>query len=92
MVRIPGMFKNFDDLEEHLSLADLEALLEKAREVEHNKMKFQASLQNIDLDKGQTESAEERFEKVKRRAQAKIAGIEEDEFEFMEIGIDVVRE
>lgn len=92
MVRIPGMFKNFDDLEENLCLAELEKLLEKARDVEHDRMKFAASLKGIDIDKGNAESNEERFERVKRRAQAQLAGIDEDEFEFMEIGIEVVRE
>lgn len=86
------MFKNFDDLEENLCLAELESLLEKAREVEHDRMKFAASLKGIDIDKGNVESNEERFERVKKRAQAKLAGIDEDEFEFMEIGIEVVRE
>jgi hypothetical protein len=91
MVRIPGMFKNFDELEESLSLEELEALLAKAREVEHDRMRFAASLKGIDIDKGNAESDEERFEKVKRRAQAKLAGVDEDEFEFMEIGIAVVK-
>jgi hypothetical protein len=87
MVRIPGMFKSYDDLEENLSLNDLEALLEKAREVEHNRQRFAASLKGINLDEGNTESVEERFERVKRRAQAKLRGMDEEEFEFAEIGI-----
>ena len=87
MVRIPGMFKNFDELEDNLTLGELEILLSKAREVEHDRQRFAASLKGIDLDKGDEESAEERFERVKRRAQAKLAGMSEEQFEFAEIGI-----
>lgn len=91
MVRIPGMFRNFEDLEDSLCLSELETLLEKAREVEHNRMKFQASLKGINLDaasEGATETPEEAFERVQRKAQALLAGKTEEELELAEIGIE----
>ena len=87
MVRIPGMFKNFDDLEESLNLNELETLLDKARDVEHDRMRFAASLKGIDLDKGQAKSEEERFNEVKRKAEAQLRGMSEEELEFEQIGI-----
>lgn len=89
MVRIPGMFKNFDDLEEHLSLPELEILLSKAREVEHNGFRFAASLKGINLDEQNpnNETPEEAFERIKRKAQAMLVGQTEEEFELAEIGI-----
>lgn len=92
MVRIPGMFKNFDELEDNLSLAELELLLSKARDVKHDEQRFAASLKGINLDSANRESQEEAFEKVKRRAQAKLAGVSEEEIEFGEIGINLIVE
>jgi hypothetical protein len=87
MVRVPGMYKSFDDLEEQLSLGELELLITKARDVEHERQKFAASLKGINLD-GPEENSEEAFEKVKMRAQAKLAGQSEEEFELGFIGIN----
>ena len=92
MVRIPGMFKNFDELEDNLSLEELEILLAKARDVKHDEQRFAASLKGINLDESVRESQEEAFERVKRRAQAKLAGISEEEVELGEIGINLIVE
>jgi hypothetical protein len=87
MVRVPGTWKNFDDLEEHISLDELEAMLDTAREIERDNAKFLAGLQGIDLDKNSAKSEEERFNEVRRRAAAKNAGVSEEVIEFAEIGI-----
>ena len=87
MVRVPGTWRNFDELEEFVSLTELEAMLEKAREIEHDRQRFMAGLQGIDLDKASAKSAEERFEEVRIRAAAKAAGISEEKMGFAQIGI-----
>ncbi len=46
-----GHWSNFEDLEEKLSLEELFAILDAIRATEYRKMKFQASLKGIDLDK-----------------------------------------
>lgn len=91
MVRIPGMFKNFEDLEENLSLQELEMLLAKARDVEYDRQRFAASLKGINLDEhtdGNGESQEDAFERVKNKAKAMLAGMSEEQFELSQIGID----
>lgn len=42
-------------------------------------MKFTAAIQGIDLDEGKTD---DEFEKVKARAQAKLLGVSEEQYEL----------
>lgn len=84
------MYKNFDELEEEISLGELEALLVKARDVEHDRQRFAASLKGINLD-GPNESEESRFEAVERRAAARLAGVSEEEYQLSEIGINFIK-
>lgn len=93
MVRVPGGWKNIEDLEESISLPELESILDAAREIEHNGFKFAASLKGIDLDKeSNRESPEQAFARIERRAKARLAGMSEDELEFQEIGIEFIEE
>lgn len=82
----PGSWKNFDDLEEHLTREELVALLEKGREMRYDQMRFTAALKGIDLDKNSGKSS---FEEVRKRAMAKVHGMNEEEFELGEMGINV---
>jgi hypothetical protein len=50
-----GHWKNFDELEESLSINELDAILNSMREKEHREMKFMASLQGVDLDEAAKE-------------------------------------
>lgn len=72
------MFKNFDDLEEHLTREELGVMLEKAREKKHEDRKFAAALKGIDLDEGE----ESEVDKIKLRAEAKAHGVSEEEYEL----------
>lgn len=86
------MWKNFDDLEESLSLPELKLLLDTSRERKENEMRFAASLQGVDLDAGRKD---EKREEIERRAQARIAGTDEKGIEALEwddIGIEVITE
>lgn len=49
--------------------------------------KFAAALKGIDLDKDTKKN--DAFEEVKRRAEAKLAGVSEEELEFSDIGISI---
>jgi hypothetical protein len=53
-----GHWKNFDELEENLSIEELNAILEAGRIREERNMKFQAALQGVDLDKEDQEKEE----------------------------------
>ncbi|UMO76251.1 hypothetical protein SEA_TOMAS_62 [Streptomyces phage Tomas] len=83
-----GIWKNFEEMEINLTLAEFEALLEAKREQEFQKNKFTAALKGIDLEDPHDESAAS-FEDVKRRAEAKLKGVSEESLEFAEIGIAI---
>lgn len=85
-----GQWKNFEEMEDNLSLPELNAVLNAAREQEYNRRKFAAALKGVDLEESSSqESAEERFERIKRQAQALASGKSETEIEFSDLGIGV---
>lgn len=73
------MFKNYDDLEEHLTRQEVSEMLRKSREKDYESKKFLAALKGIDLDEGQEDAD---FEKVKRRAVARLKGMTEEQVEL----------
>lgn len=79
LYRYPGAYKNFDDLEANLTREEVIKMYEKAHEVVHQDRKFTAALKGIDLDEGTTNTE---FEDVKRRAEAKVFGIDEEDIEL----------
>ena len=91
MVAVPGAWKNFDELEEDLTLEELAALLEAAREKEHRWFKFMAGLKGIDLDKGKVDD-DNWMEQKKLEARAKAAGKSVDEVAFGDFGFEVIIE
>lgn len=85
-----GHWKNFESLEESLSLNELYQVLESMREKDHSDKKFMAALKGIDLDENKEQ--DEAFEEVKRRAQAKLTGRSEQELQLGELGIEIIEE
>jgi hypothetical protein len=75
-----------------LSLPELEATLNAIREKEDRERRFAASLKGIDLGKTDNGSVEERLEKVKLRARARLAGKDPDELALSDIGIATINE
>jgi hypothetical protein len=85
-----GHWDNFEDMEIKLSLPELNAIINAAREQEFGRRKFAAALKGVDLDDtGTSETAEERFDRVKRQAEAIASGKSETEVEFNELGFGV---
>lgn len=84
-----GKWKNVEELEEVLTLEELEAIIKASREQEYRAQKFAAALKGVDLDEGESD-AQERFEKAKRRAEAKLTGKSEEAIELEALGIDIV--
>ena len=70
-----GIWKNIEDLETHLSLPELQAVLSAGRDQEHRRNKFMAALKGINLDEHSKEDTQERFDKIERRAKAKLAAM-----------------
>lgn len=85
-----GKWKNFEDLEENISLPELEAMLKAIRDKEYREQKFAAALQGHDLDENTQE--ETSFDKVKRRVEAKLAGVSEETYELEQLGFHVIEE
>lgn len=87
-----GIWRNVEDLEDCLSLSELELIVKSARDKEHRRNKFMAAIQGIDIDKGNADDAKERFEAVKRRVAARQTGKSETALELDEFGIDIETE
>jgi hypothetical protein len=59
-----GAWKNFDDLENSISMPELLSLLEVKRELDYGDKKFAAAMQGVDLDKDKNDNA---WEDMKKR-------------------------
>ena len=83
-----GRWKNFEELEECLSIPELDFIIKHKREFDNNQRKFEAAIHGIDLEKGRQDSIEERREAVKRKAAIRLAGSEEqlERQELQELG------
>lgn len=73
-------YKNFDDLESHLTQGELIKLYEKAFERDMDNKRFTAAMQGIDLDGNSDKKS--KFDEIKRRAEAKAAGMSEEQYEL----------
>jgi len=78
-VFIIGKWSDFEELETNLSLTELLAILSSKRELEYNEKKFLAALQGVDLDKGNKESAQNKWEEMKARVFSKGATSDPDD-------------
>jgi len=88
-VFILGIWKNFDELEDSLNLDELSLIVNSSRKAERERQRFAAALKGVDLD-AETNDTQKKMEEVQRRANAKIAGIDEskfDELELIDLGI-----
>ncbi|QGH76367.1 hypothetical protein SEA_DAUBENSKI_59 [Streptomyces phage Daubenski] len=74
-------------MEENLTLAELETLLEAKRDADFQQNKFTAALKGIDLEEPQSDAPT--FDDIKRRAEAKNRGVSTEVLEFAEIGIGI---
>lgn len=90
-----GIYKNIEELEESISLDELEAILTAHQEQQYTNRKFAAALKGINLDDEVKDEQEDRFEIIRARAEARLAGkseqeLEKSEYEFF--GIDLETE
>jgi hypothetical protein len=70
-----GIWKNYDELESSICLAELMSILEQKREMDYQDKKFTASLKGIDLDEASGQKEEDPWEAMKARVAAKSSGI-----------------
>ncbi len=86
---LTGMFKTFEELEESITVEELHNLVEAQHDREYRGWKFQAGLKGIDLE---AEANGSKFEEVKKRAEARLAGKTEEEASFSDFGITITKE
>lgn len=79
MYLFPGAYKNFDDLEEHLTREELIKMWETAKDSKFKEMKFLATLQGLDIDEGKQDND---LEEVRRRAALRVHGENEENVEL----------
>jgi hypothetical protein len=53
-------------------------MYEKANEIKNDEKRFTAALKGIDLDEGKSSA----FDEIKRRAEAKAAGLDEEKYDL----------
>lgn len=90
-----GVWRNVEDLEESLSLPELQAILEASREKEHREHTFMAALKGIDLNEGVKDNVQDRFDAVQRRAETKLMGetaVINKEYDFFGLDIETEEE
>lgn len=90
MVRVPGSWKSLDDLEENVTMNELERMLTAARDIEHQQRKFQAAMKGVNLD--DNKSSKSTFEEIEERAKARAAGKSPEELSLEEVGIAYAEE
>jgi hypothetical protein len=78
-----GIWKNFEELEESVTLDELNLLLKAAHEARHKDHRFAAALKGIDIDKDEREN---RFEQIQKRANARLAGKTVEQMELEDAG------
>lgn len=84
---LTGAWRNFEHIEEELSLQELIEIVKAIREREYRSHKFAAALKGVNLDEQNKSKEDDPVEASKRRAalrRAKEAGLNEQQFEAKE--------
>jgi hypothetical protein len=70
-----GIWKNFDELESSICIAELMAILEQKREFDYQDKKFTAAVAGVDLEGQEHKQEEDPWEAMKARVASKVSGI-----------------
>lgn len=89
-----GQWKNFEELEENLSLPEAEAILDARRREKWDQQKFAAALKGVEVDDYDTAHgvAVKSGDDVRREAMAELRGMSEEQIAFEELGIMIIDE
>lgn len=90
-VMLTGMFKNFEELEESLTVEELLELVKGRSDEEYRGFRFAASLKGIDLDEEHRKEQGSSFDQIKARAEARLAGKSEEEMSLETMGISITK-
>ena len=84
-----GIWRNIEELEENITLPELEGILAAGRDKERREQRFMAALKGIDLDEEDKQDAQEKFDEVQRRVQAQLTGANPQQLELDVFGLDI---
>ena len=87
-----GAWKNIEDLEENVSLPELDVFLKGIRDATKDERIFLAAMQGVDLTKHYNNPVEDKKREIERRAAERLAGSAEEleRQEFADFGIEVI--
>ncbi len=66
-----GLWKNYEELEENISIPELVAILGSHSKEQYENKKFFAAIQGVDIDKNNSSEGQEAWEKIKAKAFSK---------------------
>lgn len=81
-----GHWKNFAELEDSLTLDELQAVVKASRDREYRQFRAMAAVQGIDLD--DREEPVDKVEEIKMKLAAQASGKSQDHFEIGLLGFD----
>jgi hypothetical protein len=79
-VMLEGKWANFEELEEHLNLDELNLLVKAIHDREFRRNRFAAALKGHDLPDPNRADPKAKFEEIKARANARLAGVDPEEY------------
>jgi hypothetical protein len=90
---LTGNWTNFEELENNLTLTELEFMVMASRKKEHRHNKFIAAMKGVDIgeyDKQEEkETVEDITHRTKIRAAARLRGMNPEEYELRSLGFGV---
>jgi uncharacterized UPF0160 family protein len=66
-----GFWKNYEELEESISIPELVAILEAKSKEEYDTKKFFAAIQGVDIDQNNSSESQKAWERMKAKAFSK---------------------
>lgn len=85
-----GHWKNFEELEENLTIDELQAILDAINDREERDRIFRAAIAGVDYKGGTREKDNsDPVERAKAKARAQLKGMSEDQIEWGDLGFEV---
>lgn len=82
-----GIYKSFEELENHLTIDEMNLLLKAGAKKEERLHRVLAAVNGIKWDDHAEDSAEDVVERLKKKADAAVSGWTDEQIELEEMGI-----
>jgi hypothetical protein len=84
-----GIWKNIQELEDNVTLEEMQIILDAAREKDYQHQKFLAALKGINLDEQSGADIRSKFDAVQERANARLRGENAEDASWESLGLDI---